>query len=157
MARVASRSALHWAGTGLSLLGVVFVVVKFSQQVTLSALGGLAPGVWAALLGLALGYGLSSTLLAFAWRSFVLPCGAYVVSWLAGLAPGAPAGMGVRDFLFALLRSSFGQPELLRAILLARLVTIARDVVFYLLSSIFPSGHAPDLRVGSQGCDRPAR
>lgn len=303
MAATTSRRALHWLGTGLSLLGVAFVVVKFSQHGNLSALRGLGPRAWAILLALALGYGLSATLLAFAWRdvlahlgvfvgrrwatraygvsqlakyvpgnvvhlagrqaigaaagipgwplaksalwelatlsltasffgilavpllaemfgpalaagsfvlalsvyvwiaarwlslhvaravccyavfltlsgltfagvlalnapprsgiwlSLVLPSGAYVISWLAGLVmPGAPAGMGVREFfLFALLRSTISQPDLLAAIVMARLVTVGGDTFFYLLSSLLLSGHAPGIRVRRHGCDRPAR
>jgi uncharacterized membrane protein YbhN (UPF0104 family) len=71
-------------------------------------------------------------------------CGAYVVAWLIGLiTPGAPAGAGVRELvLYALLRTSIPQTDLLYVIVIGRIVTILGDVVFYgmslVMSKIWP-------------------
>lgn len=61
-------------------------------------------------------------------------CGAYVLAWVAGfLTPGAPAGVGVREFvLYLLLAQLVGQPDLLAAVVLARMVSVCGDVLFYL-------------------------
>ena len=66
-------------------------------------------------------------------------CGAYVIAWLAGLVtPGAPAGIGVREIvMYALLHTLISQSDLLTAIVLARIVTVAGDLLFYLLALIF--------------------
>lgn len=59
--------------------------------------------------------------------------GAYIIAWLAGLlTPGAPAGVGVREFILLFLLGGIVQESnLLEAILLGRLVTIGGDVLFY--------------------------
>lgn len=61
-------------------------------------------------------------------------CGAYVIAWVAGfLTPGAPAGVGVREFVLYLLLAQFvGQPDLLAAVVLARMISVCGDVLFYL-------------------------
>lgn len=58
--------------------------------------------------------------------------GAYVLAWLAGLVtPGAPAGVGVRELvLLILLNGVVGEAELLLAVLLGRMVTVAGDTAF---------------------------
>jgi uncharacterized membrane protein YbhN (UPF0104 family) len=67
-----------------------------------------------------------------------------VVAWLIGLiTPGAPAGAGVRELvLYALLRTSIPQTDLLYVIVIGRIVTILGDVVFYgmslVMSKIWP-------------------
>lgn len=63
---------------------------------------------------------------------------AYVVAWLAGLVtPGAPAGVGIREFaLLALLGGQIPEGELLTAIVVGRVVTVAGDALFYLVSFI---------------------
>ncbi len=60
-------------------------------------------------------------------------CGAYVLAWVAGfLTPGAPAGVGVRELvLYLLLSHIVSQPDLLAAVVLARMVSVCGDVVFY--------------------------
>jgi hypothetical protein len=62
--------------------------------------------------------------------------GVYVLAWLAGmLTPGAPAGIGVREVVFlAMLHPVVRENELLKAIIIGRIVTISGDVVFYLFS-----------------------
>lgn len=66
--------------------------------------------------------------------SFVFVCGAYVVAWLAGIVtPGAPAGIGIREVvLYALLISVANEADLLTAIVVGRIVTVAGDTLFYL-------------------------
>lgn len=61
-------------------------------------------------------------------------CGAYVLAWVAGfLTPGAPAGVGVREFvLYLLLAHLVSQPDLLAAVVLARMVSVCGDILFYL-------------------------
>jgi uncharacterized membrane protein YbhN (UPF0104 family) len=63
-------------------------------------------------------------------------CGAFVVAWLAGLVtPGAPAGIGVREFvLLVLLEGLVIQSDLIVAVLLSRMVTVAGDLLFFLFA-----------------------
>lgn len=65
--------------------------------------------------------------------------GGYVLALLAGLVtPGAPAGVGVREaVMYALLHTSISQSDLLTAIVLARIVTVAGDLFFYVLALAF--------------------
>ena len=65
-------------------------------------------------------------------------CGAFIVAWLAGLVtPGAPAGVGVRELvLVVLLKGLVSESDLLLSVLLARVVTVAGDMLFFLLASI---------------------
>ena len=61
-------------------------------------------------------------------------CGAYVLGWVAGfVTPGAPAGVGVREMaLYFLLAAFVDQADLLAAVVLARMVSVSGDVLFYL-------------------------
>ncbi|WP_197456805.1 hypothetical protein [Cephaloticoccus primus] len=61
-------------------------------------------------------------------------CGSYVISWLAGfITPGAPAGVGVREFvLLFLLKGLVTESDLLLVIVLGRAVTVVGDVLFFL-------------------------
>ena len=61
---------------------------------------------------------------------WLLLCGAYVLAWLAGLiTPGAPAGVGVRELvLLFMLKGVVGEPDLLLAVVLGRIVTVCGDV-----------------------------
>lgn len=65
-----------------------------------------------------------------------LVCGAYVISWLAGLVtPGAPAGLGVRELvLLFLLHGVIAEPYLLLAVVLGRVVTVVGDVLLWLFA-----------------------
>jgi hypothetical protein len=67
---------------------------------------------------------------------WVLAGGAYVVAWLSGLVtPGAPAGVGVREMvLILLLDQAIPETELLPAVLVSRMVTVAGDLIFFLVS-----------------------
>lgn len=64
-------------------------------------------------------------------------CGAYVIAWLAGLiTPGAPAGAGVRELvLYSLLYTLITKEEIVVGVLLARVVTVFGDLLFYLIAS----------------------
>ncbi len=64
--------------------------------------------------------------------------GAFVLAWLAGLVtPGAPAGLGVREFVLLFLLVGIGpEPEVLFAILLGRIVNIAGDVLFFAFAAL---------------------
>jgi len=66
---------------------------------------------------------------------------AYVVAWLAGLlTPGAPAGVGVREAaLLLLLGDANDTSALLLAVLLARMVTVTGDLLFYASSYLIRS------------------
>lgn len=61
--------------------------------------------------------------------------GAYVTAWLVGLVtPGAPAGIGVREFvLLFLLRDTVNAPNLLTAVILGRVITIGGDLFFFII------------------------
>jgi len=63
-------------------------------------------------------------------------CGAFVIAWLLGfLTPGSPAGIGVREsILLVLLGSAFPGADLLLAILLGRIVTMAGDLGFFAIA-----------------------
>jgi len=60
-------------------------------------------------------------------------CGTYVIAWLAGfVTPGAPAGIGIREFvLLFLMGNAVLDAELLLAVLLVRMVTIGGDLLFF--------------------------
>lgn len=66
--------------------------------------------------------------------------GAYVLAWLAGfLTPGAPAGVGIREFaLSMMLGFLIPESDLLLAVIIARVVTMAGDVAFYGMAAINP-------------------
>lgn len=66
---------------------------------------------------------------------------AYVVAWLAGLlTPGAPAGVGVREFvLLMFLEGTIAEADLLLAVLLHRAVTLVGDLGFFGLAWLIPA------------------
>jgi len=66
-------------------------------------------------------------------------CGSFVIAWLAGMiTPGAPAGLGVREFVLTVLLHNFiTEADLLLAVLLSRMVTAVGDMLFFLVVSIF--------------------
>lgn len=75
---------------------------------------------------------------------FWLPLGgAYVLAWLIGLVtPGAPAGVGVRELvLLFLLKGAVGEADLLLAVVMGRVVTVAGDLCFFGVS-ILMNGRA---------------
>jgi len=62
---------------------------------------------------------------------------AFILSWLIGfLTPGAPAGIGIREFvLTATLASLIAESDLLLAIVMGRVVTMLGDLGFFFLTS----------------------
>ncbi|NIG98135.1 MAG: hypothetical protein G5701_02350 [Serratia symbiotica] len=72
-------------------------------------------------------------------QEWIFICSAYVVAWLVGLVtPGAPAGVGVREFiLLFLLKGLVNDADLLIALVLGRILTFAGDLLFFSLSSFF--------------------
>lgn len=68
--------------------------------------------------------------------AWIAVCGAYVLAWLAGLlTPGAPSGVGVRELaLVLLLKGLVGENELLIAVVLGRVVTVAGDLLFFVMT-----------------------
>lgn len=68
---------------------------------------------------------------------FPLVTAAFALAWLLGfLAPGAPAGLGVREGIMVVLLSGAASNErLLAFVLLARLVTILGDAINFALGS----------------------
>jgi hypothetical protein len=92
------KRLLGWIGSAAGTIGIVFVIVKlveFSNQLPVNQLDMMK---WAALLGLAILYGASGVLLAFAWRELLAYLGetvrglwavrTYGVSQLAKYIPG---------------------------------------------------------------------
>ena len=70
----------------------------------------------------------------------ILPViGAYVIAWLIGLlTPGAPAGLGVREaVLLFFLSGRIDESPLLLATILARIVSISGDVLFYAVAMLW--------------------
>ncbi len=67
------------------------------------------------------------------WKLIPTLCGAYVVAWLIGLVtPGAPAGVGIREFTLLFLMSGlFSESTLLLAVVLGRVVSVVGDVLFF--------------------------
>lgn len=67
--------------------------------------------------------------------------GAYIAAWLVGLLmPGAPAGVGVREvILLFLLKGEMVEAELLMAVLLGRLITVAGDMLFFAAAHFIPA------------------
>ena len=59
--------------------------------------------------------------------------GAFILAWVVGLiTPGAPAGVGVRELvLIACLGGLVAGQDLLSAVILSRLATVAGDVLFF--------------------------
>jgi hypothetical protein len=137
---------LIWSGfhesAGLFLLVgniiiVAFVLAYFIGQQTMWAFMWqilflfTSGGIFVVLLNITSGFeSLSAT------QSLTIGA-AFIIAWLAGLVtPGAPAGIGIREFvLLFLLKSIVSDSELLLTILISRIVTVFGDIWFYLAVS----------------------
>ena len=88
-------------------------------------------GVFVTILLFLLPENLSFTLIVAAGSSFI-------VAWLIGfITPGAPAGVGVREvILLALLGSYLPEQNLILAVVLARLVTLGGDIMYFSVAGI---------------------
>jgi len=110
----------------------------------------MARAIWIYALFLAISGAMFVCLLVLVSRggigaaSFIPVAGAYVIAWLAGLiTPGAPSGLGIREMVLVLLLGTLvHEADLLLAVLLGRLVTVAGDVVL-LLGALALPGAAP--------------
>jgi glycosyltransferase 2 family protein len=72
-------------------------------------------------------------------KDWNLIMGGYAIAWLVGfLIPGAPAGIGIREtILLILLMGCLSESNLLKGIIMFRIVTLLGDIVFYLLAFLF--------------------
>jgi len=72
------------------------------------------------------------------WEIFLV-IGSFVVAWLVGfVTPGAPAGVGIREFiLFFLLKNNFSESDLLAALIFSRVISIIGDLIFFLIALTF--------------------
>ncbi|HEX8595170.1 MAG TPA: hypothetical protein VF682_18155 [Pseudomonas sp.] len=78
---------------------------------------------------------------AMGFNTVLLIGGAYILAWLGGfLSPGAPAGVGIREMiLLILLKDIAADADLLLAILVGRLVTVAGDLVLFVITLCLPA------------------
>jgi uncharacterized membrane protein YbhN (UPF0104 family) len=129
----------------LLLLGAAWLVANILQR--MAGRQTALAFIWQ-ILFLVISGGVFVALLCVIAGSEVVPAplwltigGAYIVAWLAGLVtPGAPAGVGVREMiLLLLLKGIMHEADLLMAILLGRLVTVAGDLLFFAAASFIPS------------------
>lgn len=69
----------------------------------------------------------------------ILVIGFFVMSWLIGyVTPGAPGGIGVREFIMTVfLGSYFPESTLLTVVILFRVLCIVADVISYLSSLVY--------------------
>lgn len=109
---------------------------RFNRALTLALIWNWlfllsSAGVFVAILVGLMPQSLSFTLVIAAGSSFI-------VAWLIGfVTPGAPAGVGVREVvLLALLGSYLPEQSLLLAVVLARLVTLGGDIVYFSIAGI---------------------
>ena len=155
-----------WEITLISITGSVFVVFLlpqfFSAITYLMLLAGFVSIIFFTVIGLKKFLGISITLAFACYIVFyiisalifvslivllkgeeitplagLIFVGAFIVACLAGrLTPGAPAGLGVREFvLIVLLKDLIPESDLLLAVLLSRTVTVCGDICFFLLAS----------------------
>lgn len=92
------RRALHWAGSALALIGVVFVGFRMRSYWLDLDLSRITPGAWISIAALSVIYGLANLLLALGWWHFLRHLGAtltrlgsiriYGMSQLAKYVPG---------------------------------------------------------------------
>lgn len=154
-----SRYLLLWA-VPIALLGTLVMTCvhlpaarllesRNSVARWLGLMGGL-PGVRVALPAFAI-YTANYCLIGFGlWllaRAASLPAtldlplvtAAFALSWLLGfLAPGAPAGLGVREgILVLLLNGAASDRHLLAFVLLARLATMLGDIINFVLGTLW--------------------
>ena len=143
------------AGTLFGLLATPLVGLKLPIYASVGAFGAistlgiiilrllLSPSVSAALIWQIFFLGISGAVFvgalalvapsAVTLSAFSVLCGSYVIAWLAGLiTPGAPAGVGVREFvLLFLLGEQIPAADLLLAVVLGRIVTVVGDLLFF--------------------------
>lgn len=120
----------------LSLYGIVrllnylvghHISISFCQYILFLSISGVIFAILSAMIGNSVGY---------SPQTWLLIISSYIIAWLAGLiTPGAPAGVGVREWiLLFLLRSFIAESDLIIAILLGRAVTVVGDLMFFCAS-----------------------
>lgn len=105
------------------------------------------------LLGIMLGYILTTVVgVAVHPNDLFFIVGAYTLSWMIGfLTPGSPGGLGVREAIILLLLSPiFGENSVLLGAMLHRIVSIAGDCFFFLLSCLIGNGKEPECIPGQE-------
>lgn len=67
---------------------------------------------------------------------FVIAC--YIAAWAIGLVtPGAPAGLGIREFIIVFLLGDVStESNLLLAVVLSRIITVSGDIIFFCIAMI---------------------
>lgn len=81
----------------------------------------------------------------FTFDKIVIFASAYILAWLIGLvAPGAPAGIGVRELvLLGLLNQQLDASHLIMAVTLTRFVTTGGDFMFFIFASAMKKRYLP--------------
>lgn len=92
------KRSLHWAGSAVALVGIVFVVIRLRDYGAQIDFTRFNSAEWLAVGGCALIYGLANLMLASAWRNLLCQLGAspsrswairiYGISQLAKYVPG---------------------------------------------------------------------
>ena len=95
------KHALHWSGSALAVAGIVFVGFRLRDYGTDIDFSRFDVAAWTVVAGLAVTYGLSNLMLAFAWRDLLKHFGTntshhwavrvYGISQIAKYVPGSPA------------------------------------------------------------------
>ncbi len=140
-----------WASSILFCMVLAALTVAARQMIAPSAAGALLwQAAFLALSGMVF-VGLVATVSPHTAGShaFSILCGAYVLAWLAGLiTPGAPAGVGVREFvLLFLLSGEITEADLLVCVVLGRLVTVVGDLFFFIYATFLrKTGFAGSVR-----------
>ena len=82
-------------------------------------------------------FSILSTTLTTSSLSAIAIIGVFSMSWLIGfLTPGAPGGIGIREaILLFLLSSDFGKVNILTAVIIHRLISIAGDCILFIVAS----------------------
>jgi len=83
--------------------------------------------------------------------SWLLLTGSFALAWVIGFfAPGAPAGLGVREgLMLALLQLMYSQPDALLIVIALRLATTLGDVLCFSLGIIFLSTSGKPTKSGN--------
>ncbi|HUV97557.1 MAG TPA: lysylphosphatidylglycerol synthase domain-containing protein, partial [Acidobacteriaceae bacterium] len=85
---------------------------------------------------------------------WLLLTGGFALAWVIGFfAPGAPAGLGVREgLMLALLQFSYSPPDALLIVIAMRLATTAGDILCFLAGSaaLFLSGRTIGVRAATR-------
>ena len=78
----------------------------------------------------------------FQYDDIIFFCIAYLVAYMAGIfMPGAPAGVGVREFLLLILLQSYlSENIVLSAVVSSRVLTVGGDMIFFLFAQVLNKG-----------------